>query len=250
MLICFRSIAIQAIWHSTVDNLRVLSPSGPDGGDTSDVTQLQREKNALDTAIDQLSLLIRLRKGETIPAELIPSIVASGTGGASSSSAAAAASSSASVATSGGSAGQLKRKRRTSASYSASPAPVDTHSAGSGPRASPAPGSALPSAVAGSSAAVAAATAGSYAAGGAGRSSTPAGRETTKTRKDQFSDQLPLRPGRKVAFKVPKAGASTTAVETDDSEQEWILAIVKRCLNGDRMRYEVVDADDATDQAP
>jgi hypothetical protein len=53
-----------------------------------------------------------------------------------------------------------------------------------------------------------------------------------------FADQLPLQPGRRVAFKVPPGGG-----EGEAEEEGWILATIKKCL-GDRLKYEVLDADD------
>ncbi|KAF8914960.1 SGF29 tudor-like domain-containing protein [Mucidula mucida] len=58
------------------------------------------------------------------------------------------------------------------------------------------------------------------------------------TRKDNLSRQLPLKPGRQIAFHTP--------IRPDKDENEgsdWILANVTRCL-GDKTKYEVRDADD------
>lgn len=63
--------------------------------------------------------------------------------------------------------------------------------------------------------------------------------QTGKLRKEPYSDQLPLQPGRRIAFRVPAEKSGGV-----DQEVTWILATVKRCLNGDRSRYEVQDADD------
>lgn len=53
-----------------------------------------------------------------------------------------------------------------------------------------------------------------------------------------YRDQLPLLPGRLVAFKRPK--------KTSDSstEDQWIMAKVVKCISGDRNRYEVEDVDE------
>lgn len=64
---------------------------------------------------------------------------------------------------------------------------------------------------------------------GTGRSSTPL---TGKQKKEMFGDQLPLQPGRKVVFRVPNEG--------------WILAVVDKCIERDKMRYAVRDADEAS----
>lgn len=66
---------------------------------------------------------------------------------------------------------------------------------------------------------------------------------TGKARKEQYYDQLPLQPGRKVAFKVPNKGKDKAEDET--GEEAWILATIRKCINQDKMRYEVQDADDA-----
>jgi SAGA-associated factor 29 len=66
--------------------------------------------------------------------------------------------------------------------------------------------------------------------------SAPVGSQTQgKNRKEMYGDQLPLQPGRRVAFKVPAGGGG--------EEEEWILVTIRKCL-GDKVKYEVVDADD------
>ncbi|KAK4688365.1 SAGA-associated factor 29, partial [Tremellales sp. Uapishka_1] len=57
------------------------------------------------------------------------------------------------------------------------------------------------------------------------------------SKRDSFADQLPLQAGRKVAFRQPAAKGS-------GDDEEWILATIKRCIGGDRLRYEVQDDDD------
>jgi len=69
------------------------------------------------------------------------------------------------------------------------------------------------------------------------RSATPAV-APVKVKKEPYADQLPLQPGRRVAFKIPPASRP----EGGD-EEEWILVTIRRSL-GDKIRYEVVDADD------
>lgn len=72
-------------------------------------------------------------------------------------------------------------------------------------------------------------------------SSTISARPTTSFRVDRrvtYRDQLPLLPGRLVAFKRPR--------KTSDSstEDHWIMAKVVKCISGDRNRYEVEDVDE------
>lgn len=113
-------------------------------------------------------------------------------------------------------AGGIKRKRRLSVSVSASPAPAIPPSSAHLAVDSPLPRSATPSAYP---------------------------RDTNKLLKDMYADQLPLQPGRKVAFKVP-AAKNARGVEEEGGE-DWILAMIKRCLESNRLKYEVQDADDA-----
>ncbi|KAK7469216.1 hypothetical protein VKT23_003705 [Stygiomarasmius scandens] len=58
-----------------------------------------------------------------------------------------------------------------------------------------------------------------------------------KARREALAKQLPLQEGRKVAFHPPpnKANGGT---ESDDN---WILAVVTKCINADKNRYEVHD---------
>ena len=70
------------------------------------------------------------------------------------------------------------------------------------------------------------------------RSSTPLSAlngSQGKNRREPYSDQLPLQPGRRVAFRAPAGG--------NGEDEEWILVTIRKCL-GDRTKYEVVDADD------
>lgn len=69
------------------------------------------------------------------------------------------------------------------------------------------------------------------------RSATPAV-VPVKVKKELYSDQLPLQPGRRVAFKVPPSSKPEGG-----EDEEWILVTVRKSL-GDRTKYEVVDADD------
>ncbi|MBW0533186.1 hypothetical protein O181_072901 [Austropuccinia psidii MF-1] len=53
-----------------------------------------------------------------------------------------------------------------------------------------------------------------------------------------FRDQLPLLPGRLVAFKRPKKSSESGGVE------DWIMAKVVKSIGGDKNRYEVEDIDE------
>ena len=55
-----------------------------------------------------------------------------------------------------------------------------------------------------------------------------------KSRKDNLSAQLPLLPGRPVAFLQPKKVSGSS--KEDEPGEEWILAKVVKCINGDRNR--------------
>lgn len=63
-----------------------------------------------------------------------------------------------------------------------------------------------------------------------------------KARREALSKQLPLREGRKVAFHPP-AGKPADGSTPDGDENTWILAVVTKCINQDRNRYEVQDAE-------
>lgn len=80
------------------------------------------------------------------------------------------------------------------------------------------------------------------------RAGTPMSREATgKHRRELYADQLPLQPGRKVAFKLPAVkakGDGDTSGTGGSGGDDWILATVKRCILQDKMRYEVQDVDD------
>ncbi|OAV97016.1 hypothetical protein PTTG_00104 [Puccinia triticina 1-1 BBBD Race 1] len=71
-------------------------------------------------------------------------------------------------------------------------------------------------------------------------SSTVSARPTSfrADRRVAFRDQLPLLPGRLVAFKRPRKPSENT------SEEHWIMAKVVKCISGDRNRYEVEDVDE------
>ncbi|KIJ54590.1 hypothetical protein M422DRAFT_153350 [Sphaerobolus stellatus SS14] len=58
-----------------------------------------------------------------------------------------------------------------------------------------------------------------------------------KARREALARQLPLQPGRKVAFHQPPAKPGTAKVDGADGDGEtWILAVVKKCINQDKNR--------------
>ncbi|KAF4577175.1 SAGA-associated factor 29 [Pleurotus pulmonarius] len=69
-----------------------------------------------------------------------------------------------------------------------------------------------------------------------------------KARREALAAQLPLQEGRKVAFH-PSAG-KTGGVAADADENTWILAVVTKCINADKNRYEVQDAEPQEDGQP
>ncbi|KAL5520121.1 hypothetical protein ACEPAG_1781 [Sanghuangporus baumii] len=66
----------------------------------------------------------------------------------------------------------------------------------------------------------------------------------SKARARFYAKQLPLQEGRKVAFHPPSTGGA----EAD--ENTWILAVVTRCINQEKNRYEVQDAEPQEDGQP
>ncbi|KAJ8518460.1 hypothetical protein ONZ45_g4445 [Pleurotus djamor] len=68
-----------------------------------------------------------------------------------------------------------------------------------------------------------------------------------KARREALAAQLPLLEGRKVAFHPPSKSGGI-AVDTD--ENTWILAVVTKCINADKNRYEVQDAEPQEDGQP
>ncbi|EPQ54487.1 hypothetical protein GLOTRDRAFT_106180 [Gloeophyllum trabeum ATCC 11539] len=72
-----------------------------------------------------------------------------------------------------------------------------------------------------------------------------------KARREALAKQLPLQEGRKVAFHPPPHSGKpgeTGGGETD--ENTWILAVVTKCINQDKNRYEVRDAENQEDGSP
>lgn len=202
------------VWHGLVDTLRQLPPMTPgtriltddEKPTTRSTNTIQTEKQSLDEALDQIKVLIDMRRNEEQsqdayaaahpPAHAlpIPTVQVS------------------TPSSSGGNAANLKRKRRTSLSYSASPAPTPIpHSADSGLTSIPSP---LPGA----------------------RSATPGGNQLLgKPRKDMPADQLPLQKGRRAVYKQPPASKG--------DEENWILVTIENHIGNDMTKYRVLDAD-------
>lgn len=194
------------VWHGLVDTLRQLPPMNPgtriqiedDRPPTRPTTAIQSEKQHLDEALEKIKVLIEMRRNEEKDAEAaynlshasIPSVQIS----------------------TPSSAGGIKRKRRTSLSYSASPAPTMPNSADSMLTSVPSP---LP-----------------------GRGGTPSGASllgNSNKRKEMVSDQLPLHKGRRAVYKLPATA--------DNEEDNWILVTIEHSLHGDPTKYRVLDAD-------
>ncbi|KAK4057187.1 hypothetical protein OIO90_001682 [Microbotryomycetes sp. JL221] len=73
------------------------------------------------------------------------------------------------------------------------------------------------------------------------------GKSTAKSRRDAITAQLPLTPGRQVAFRQPIKG--NNAGSNNDVKDDWILAVVIASL--DKNRYTVQDIDfDPTNPTP
>ncbi|KAG9016378.1 hypothetical protein FRB90_003087 [Tulasnella sp. 427] len=71
-------------------------------------------------------------------------------------------------------------------------------------------------------------------------------RNQPRTKREWLLSQLPLQPGRKVAFRQPSGGKSGGVGAEgghEDGETSWILVTVKKCIGGDRNKYEVEDED-------
>ena len=65
--------------------------------------------------------------------------------------------------------------------------------------------------------------------------SIPFSREP-KARREALAKQLPLREGRRVAFHPP-TNTSKGDGATGGKDEEWILAVVTKCINQDKNRY-------------
>jgi len=70
-----------------------------------------------------------------------------------------------------------------------------------------------------------------------------------KARREALAKQLPLQEGRKVAFHPP-AGKPGDGAATEADENTWILAMVTKCINQDKNRYEVQDVEPQEDGQP
>ncbi|KAG9315887.1 hypothetical protein JVU11DRAFT_3536 [Chiua virens] len=79
-------------------------------------------------------------------------------------------------------------------------------------------------------------------------SAIPFSREP-KARREALAKQLPLQEGRRVAFHPP-GGKTADGSTVDVDENTWILAVITKCINQDRNRYEVQDAEPQEDGQP
>ncbi|KAI0770327.1 SGF29 tudor-like domain-containing protein [Fomes fomentarius] len=70
-----------------------------------------------------------------------------------------------------------------------------------------------------------------------------------KARREALAKQLPLQEGRKVAFHPP-TNTSKADAAIGGKDEEWILAVVTKCINQDKNRYEVQDPEPQEDGAP
>ncbi|KAH7885387.1 SGF29 tudor-like domain-containing protein [Phlebopus sp. FC_14] len=70
-----------------------------------------------------------------------------------------------------------------------------------------------------------------------------------KARREALAKQLPLQEGRKVAFHPP-VGKSADGSNVDSDENTWILAVITKCINQDKNRYEVQDVEPQEDGQP
>ena len=217
-----RPTVMSSVWHGLVDTLRLL-PTVPPAKPLTDeerdtqLVQSASEKATLDQALEKLSTLIALRKGENVtlakdareslPVPIAPVPVVS-------------VSTPGSAGTPVSASGHNKRKRP--GSTTASPAPMVN------PNLSVTTGTTESTLTSVNSSTPL-----------PPRSATPNARDTAG--RQQRKDQLPLLAGRKVAFKQPKG-------KGDDSgaDDEWILAMIKSNMDKEGTRYEVQDADDAS----
>lgn len=71
-----------------------------------------------------------------------------------------------------------------------------------------------------------------------------------KARREALSKQLPLQEGRKVAFHPPQNSSKAVDSATGGKDEEWILAVVTKCINQDKNRYEVQDPEPQEDGQP
>ncbi|KAL1950293.1 hypothetical protein VTO73DRAFT_5417 [Trametes versicolor] len=80
------------------------------------------------------------------------------------------------------------------------------------------------------------------------QSTIPFSREP-KARREALAKQLPLQEGRKVAFHPP-TNTSKADSTASGKDEEWILAVVTKCINQDKNRYEVQDPEPLEDGTP
>lgn len=71
-----------------------------------------------------------------------------------------------------------------------------------------------------------------------------------KARREALHKQLPLRPGRKVAFHPPSNTSKAAESAGGGKDEEWILAVVTKSINQDKNRYEVQDPEPQEDGSP
>lgn len=69
--------------------------------------------------------------------------------------------------------------------------------------------------------------------------------DPARARREQLGPQLPLQKGRRVAFRQPLPRGETHS--PGDDGETWIMATVLECINNDRNRYVVKDADPDTE---
>jgi len=79
--------------------------------------------------------------------------------------------------------------------------------------------------------------------------SIPFSREP-KARREALAKQLPLQEGRKVAFHPPQNSSKAVDSAAAGKDEEWILAVVTKCINQDKNRYEVQDPEPQEDGQP
>lgn len=60
-----------------------------------------------------------------------------------------------------------------------------------------------------------------------------------KARREALAKQLPLQEGRKVAFHPPNSSKSSDNTN-GGKDEEWILAVVTKCINQDKNRSVLV----------
>ncbi|KAJ3552674.1 hypothetical protein NM688_g4028 [Phlebia brevispora] len=70
-----------------------------------------------------------------------------------------------------------------------------------------------------------------------------------RARREALAKQLPLEKGRKVAFHPPQNTKGADAA-SGGKDEEWILAVVTKCINQDKNRYEVQDPEPQEDGQP